>query len=756
MQQLTAETPPNGLGGKAGHVQWLIVNGNLVPPTWVLAPDVDVESSNLAGLGDGPFAVRSSANVEDGSQHSYAGQFLTLLDVPSSELRLAIDSVRNSVDSVRAASYRERGAAGDPAVTMSVLVQPMVPPKVSGVAFSRNPLTGLNEVVVEAVRGRGDALVGEGITPQRWIHRWGDWRERPAGDPILDDSVVASVVADTSEIAEAFGAPVDLEWVWDGERVWWVQLRPITGLDDVAVYSNRISREVMPGIIKPLIWSVNVPMVNQAWIRLFTEAIGPNDLRPEDLARAFAFRSYFNMSAIGDIFQLLGMPRDSLELLLGFPPGSEQPSFKPTAATFAKLPRMVATTAGKMRYGRIVPREVAGLRAAYEPYESNDLTARSDDALLADIDRLIELGTQAAYVNIVTPLLANVYHTLLRRRLRKAGLDADHVDIGEAELADVSPNIHLERLAAKVAELDPHEADAARRGGYGALPVSLRADVDDFLQRFGHLSDSGNDFSVPPWRENPDHVVSMILNHAATVGDSQRVPWHEAEARLGVGGRAVGRLLQRRTVAFIQHREVVSAAYTQGYGLFRRYFLEIGTRLSGEGLLGAPDDVMYLYLDEVRGAIGGAASGAGLADVVDARRAEIAAAEGLVMPEVIYGDDFVPAPPAEVADRLEGIPTSRGHYRGPLRVVRGMDDFDRVLAGDVIAIPYSDVGWTPLFARAGAVVAAAGGMLSHSSIVAREYRIPCVVSVDAAMRLPEGAIVTVDGYRGVVSVERQQ
>ena len=91
-----------------------------------------------------------------------------------------------------------------------------------------------------------------------------------------------------------------------------------------------------------------------------------------------------------------------------------------------------------------------------------------------------------------------------------------------------------------------------------------------------------------------------------------------------------------------------------------------------------------------------------------------------------------------------------------MRVVHGIADFAKVEEGDVLAIPFSDVGWTPLFAKAGAVVAESGGMLSHSSIVAREYGIPCVVSVDGAMRMPEGAIVTVDGYRGVVVLEGDQ
>jgi len=123
------------------------------------------------------------------------------------------------------------------------------------------------------------------------------------------------------------------------------------------------------------------------------------------------------------------------------------------------------------------------------------------------------------------------------------------------------------------------------------------------------------------------------------------------------------------------------------------------------------------------------------------------------MPDVIYGDHFTPAVAASPGGILQGVATSRGRYRGAIRVVNGLADFDKVQDGDVLAIPYSDVGWTPLFGRAGAVVAEAGGMLSHSSIVAREYGIPCVVSVPGATRLEDGSIVTVDGYQGVVVVE---
>ena len=99
---------------------------------------------------------------------------------------------------------------------------------------------------------------------------------------------------------------------------------------------------------RPIKWCVS--SVNRAWIELFTEFIGPNQLRPEQLAKAFAYRSYFNMGAIGDIFELLGMPRDALEMLLGLP-SDTKPGFRPGPGTLRHLPRMVTTIAGKTRYG---------------------------------------------------------------------------------------------------------------------------------------------------------------------------------------------------------------------------------------------------------------------------------------------------------------------------------------------------------------------------------------------------------------------
>jgi pyruvate,water dikinase len=754
---LTASSEaPEAIGGKAGRVHWLIRHDYRVPETWVVpSAQPPPEPGEVEGwLPDrGPWAVRSSAAVEDGFESSYAGQFATELDVFGPvKVAQGIRTVRLSAVGSTVTAYRERTGDTSP-IAMSVMVQRMVTPRVSGVAFSRNPTTGLNEIVIEAVAGRGDALVDEGITPQRWIERWGAWSTEPEGDPVLPDEVARAIAEETADIARQFESPVDLEWVWDGTEVWWVQLRPITGLENVSVYSNRISREVMPGMIKPLVWSINVPVVNRAWIDLFGEMIGPNDLRPEHLAKAFAYRSYFNMDAIGEIFELLGMPRDALEMLLGLPTQAK-PRFRPTYSAVRHLPRILATATRKALYGNRATRDVDELLAEFKAFDRDDLSILSDSGLLAQLDDLAELATRAAYRNIVIPLLANLYVSLFRRALQKRHVDVDGLDLELGDPANpYNPNPALGRLGTKMASLGPDALEDFNRSGREGLPDDVRRGFEAFLDRFGHLSDSGNDFSVPPWNERPAAVLRLALDHAETTGSHRATPWREATEQVNPLSRLALRVLHRRATQFVDYREAISFVYTYGYGLFRPYLLEAGQRLAARGLVEQPDDIMYLHVDEVRELFLGDDT-MGSAELVRTRRAEMAELEDVDMPETIFGDDFVPARLGpNPAERLHGVATSRGRHRGTLRIVKGIDDSPKVQPGDVVAVPFSDVGWTPLFARAGAVIAEAGGMLSHSSIVAREYRIPCVVSVPGATRLPDGATVVVDGYTGTVIVE---
>jgi pyruvate,water dikinase len=139
--------------------------------------------------------------------------------------------------------------------------------------------------------------------------------------------------------------------------------------------------------------------------------------------------------------------------------------------------------------------------------------------------------------------------------------------------------------------------------------------------------------------------------------------------------------------------------------------------------------------------------------LVERRRREQAADASVEPPELIVGDGFLPVDPGENRRLLRGVGTSGGRHRGPVRVVTSLRAGAGLQTGEVLVVRSSDVAWTPLFNRAGAVVTEAGGMLAHASVVARELAIPCVVSVAGATRLVDGTEVTVDGFAGEVLVE---
>jgi len=111
------------------------------------------------------------------------------------------------------------------------------------------------------------------------------------------------------------------------------------------------------------------------------------------------------------------------------------------------------------------------------------------------------------------------------------------------------------------------------------------------------------------------------------------------------------------------------------------------------------------------------------------------------------------AAPARAGDVLMGVPGSPGRATGRARVILDPSDPFSLEPGDILIAPITDPAWTPLFVPAAAVVVNVGAQVSHAVIVSRELGIPCVVSVQQATeRIPDGALVSVDGSTGTVTI----
>lgn len=740
---LSTQPPAHLVGAKASRLGWLMRRGWAVPAGMVAPFEVtdrvwrndptavaSLEADLTARLEPGRrYIVRSSANVEDLANRSFAGQFRTVEDVVGAQAVLG--AVRAVCDAGRSAQVRDyaRRVGVDPGgIRVAAIVQELVQPVAAGVAFSRDPVTGADRVIVEAVAGRGEPLVGGGADPQRWVSPRAGPTTGP-DHPVLPDPVRDQIVDVVRAVARASGEQVDVEWIWDGTRLLLVQWRPITGISQPRIWSSRLARDMLPGLIPPLVWSVNVPVLSRVWAGLVTDALGDVGLDPDDLVRAFGYRAYFNTTAFGAVFSSLGMPPDSLERMRAGTGRSVMPS--PTILV-RRTPRLAGFAWRLATWARRAERDRAAVDASREGLAGTDPRSLSDEALLARVDAVRGLLARAGRLNVVTPLLADHAAASVRRAAQERGLDPGGVDPGQ-EL----PQVRALDPAHALAGLDPAD-EVARRV---------------FLDTFGHLSDSPNDCSRPTWAEQPevvDHLLGLLGRPDPDHPARRVVPTTRADLCDGLAPLSRRRAGRRwdRAARLREVREGVGYTYARVYALFRPTLVDAGRRLVERGVLPTSDDVFLLDLDEVRQALRGRLPGA--AHMVEARRAEMREAAELVFPETIVGDDPLPVLGRGSARRLVGVPTSRGRHTGPARVVTSLAAAPDLGADDVLVLIAADVTWTPLLLRAGAVVTETGGMLAHASIVAREIGIPCVSSVDGATRIPDGALVSVDGGSGEV------
>jgi pyruvate,water dikinase len=202
----------------------------------------------------GPLAVRSSAVDEDGAEASFAGQHLTLLNVPSADvLQAALREIWWSANSDSAITYRQRvGLFTRPSV--GVVVQSLLDPEAAGVMFTRHPVTGAEECLIEASWGLGEVVVAGRVIPDTFrVDRSGEVLERTPGlkkvtiqslpdggtveKPVpaelaerlcLDDDQLSALGRLASRCEEVYGPARDIEWAIAGNELYLLQCRAVT------------------------------------------------------------------------------------------------------------------------------------------------------------------------------------------------------------------------------------------------------------------------------------------------------------------------------------------------------------------------------------------------------------------------------------------------------------------------------------------------------------------------------------------------
>ena len=739
-------------------------------------------SSAYEKLG-GKVAVRSSMVGEDTLDASFAGQLDTVLNVEGQEeLLQALKTCWASLFNWRLWSYLTEREALSPgslleSFSIAVVVQRMVDARAAGVAFSANPVTGQPSVVIEAIRGLGEALVQGLVDPDRYIvdSRGVLVQAVPVDEksPALEEGQILRLADTVRNIGHRAGSPQDVEWAWDGREFHILQSRPITSLKGQRVYSNRMVSEYLPGLIKPLVWSTNSSaMMHNVFGRMFTALIGPNDIDFSLLSKRIHSRIYADNTMLGELFEQIGMPANFLQMISR----DEKARHRRPSITPQMLRALWRVMRFAWRNSRVADEVRASLKQIeriLEPFRRADWSSQDPSSLPEQIDRLLDLHGDLQWLTFIAPLNMMVRNMFLKRLVERWSPDVIPSDLvrGLVGLKALEPNGDLQDLAALARTLDKkaqllliEEDDERVRAGLSASDEGkiLLAQVDAFLEQYGFLSSNGTDFSRTPWSENPSliwqsigrAVASPAISKTEDVKAIRQEARKRARSRLGPIRRAFFDRLLASTITYIDLRERCSLLLSESAYEMRRVFLTIADHLIARGDLDHCDDIFYLNYDQVRQLLDGTLKAEAAQAEIAAQKIEMEADALIEPPDVIYGDYAPCRPITEVDDKksLVGISGSSGQVKGHARIVLDPTEAPTTLTReDILVVPFTDVGWTPLFTGIGGVVAETGGQLSHSAIVAREYGLPAVVSVKRATHLiQEGQEIVVDGDNGRV------
>ena len=314
------------------------------------------------------------------------------------------------------------------------------------------------------------------------------------------------------------------------------------------------------------------------------------------------------------------------------------------------------------------------------------------------------------------------------------------------------------------------------RSSSDAAMVDLTADFDAFLHEFGSRGPNEWEISAETWETKPSLVIAMLdrVRHQEDDESPQRraevraaereALADEVRAKLAdIGNDELTGQFEAALVAgnFMVFRERTKTNIIKTVHEGRMVFRELGRRHAEAGNIGDPFHIFMLVSAELDDFVADPASfGPTLAD----REAQWRQLADLVPPFIIADGQVPPlsewprrgdpgASHAAAGDALVGLAGSPGVYTGRARVITDPGDPGALEPGDVMVAPNTDPGWTPLFMTAGAAVVNVGGQISHAIIVSRELGLPCVVSVEGATeRIPDGALVEVDGNTGQVTV----
>ena len=626
----------------------------------------------------------------------------------------------------------------------------------------------------------------------------------------LSDDQIAQLTELGQEVVRLYQDPQDIEWAFAGGKLYLLQSRPITSLfpvpppgadDDPRVY---VSLGAIQGIMGPFT-PFGMEMLRGLFAGISRIFSFDASIYDQTLIHAAADRPWIHVTGalrnpLGRLVFDRALPLVEPGAALAIRDMTSSPQFQPPQVSLRFL-RLAMPFLLRLLYlvGQAFLNPVAAAQKVRDAAERDvaaiNERARQARTLTKRLDLCEWLCYNAAFPRLLPLFIPPVFAgyaslQLLNRIAAKLSLTDTQISPQTAlELTRSLPNnvttemdLNLWDVAVRISEDDAAASSFATADPSALahqfkekkLPAVIQNALERFLERYGMRGLAELDFGQPRWREQPEPIISALQSYLSINGedltpDRQFLRGQQeaaqAQERLEAAadrawfaplGGCLVRLLAKRVRALAGFRESPKFTIIRLFGVVRSTLLESGQKLTDIGVLERPEDLFYLTMRELRTLALGAPGD--WKKLVRARRlTERNELRRRPIPRLLLSDGtaFYAGINAAVGDDesiLVGSGVSPGVVEGQVKVV--FNPLEAALEhGDILVCPGTDPAWTPLFLAAGGLVMEVGGMMTHGSVVAREYGIPAVAGVDRATEsLQTGQKVRVDGSSGQIEI----
>jgi len=609
----------------------------------------------------------------------------------------------------------------------------------------------------------------------------------------LTDVQILELEKTGRRIEAYFGRPQDIEWcIYEG-KFYIVQSRPITTLYPVPevkdrknhVYMSLAHQQLMTDVMKPFGMSF-FPI----WLKKIT-----SDPIVDAGGRMYLDVSYELASSMASkIFVKSGLGSTDILIQKALTNVLKRKGFIKNLARGKTTMGLSGGSMGQMVYGLMQSRKIERENnaelihriIAKHDAQARDLVTRINGKAGADLFDFILKDMDEAYKSIVLDnygvAIAGVFASGWVKKHMKKWLDEkDVTDVLSQSLANnVTSEMGLELLdVADVVRKYPVVLEYFRQAddetffeelekldGGKAVGEAMRS----YLRKYGVRCPGEIDITRSRWAEKPTMLIPLILNniknfepgaHAVIFEQKRReaeLKGQELISRLEKlpGGRQKAEKTKKKISVmrnFIGFREYPKYAMMQRFYVYKLALMKEAARLTQKGVIREPEDIYYLTFAELQEVAGKNRLDYSL---ITKRKANYEVYEKLTPPRVMTSDGEIIIGEYDTVDipkgALIGVPVSSGVIEGRARIILNLEDAD-IEEGDILVTAFTDPSWTPLFVSIKGLVAEVGGMMTHGAVVAREYGLPAVVSVENATKLiKDGQKIRINGAEGYVEI----